>query len=903
MLVKRSTWRRALLPVAGVLLTGIATATFVAVQRRVERASYETACDTRTLAIRRNLETNLMLLRALQAYARAGTNHDWGSMNRFVANFTPLGKDVARYYWWNPRISPRAAQPLQPYPEDSARVEFNTAAMHRLIQDAAVGDSSQLLVLAGDRPLCLAGLAVEHPGGLGEEGVVLAFDVAKLMEDALSVVEPLGINVELRDERGRLLYRHAARLRRRAGLLRLFQPNPRRWVRTSALAFAGTNWRLRFQPIDAYLSPLETVTSVGVPVCGLLITVLLSILWDRWRRESAAAKELAELRARQLRKTQGRLQQELLDKASVVASLRRSEDRFQRAYLNAAIGMMVADTQGRLLQVNQAVCRFTGYTEQELIGHSFLSLLGEAERQDAIEKSSRLFSGHLASYVAQRHFRRKDGREVWLRTSACRIENEAGSASLLALMEDISGEMEAQKQLHYQATHDVLTGLFNRRAFEAELARVVKRAQSAGSAIVLMYLDLDGFKFINDSLGHGIGDLLLPAVGERLGGCLPDSARLARVGGDEFTILLNETADPAAIEALATRLLDCLQAPFMVNGYELFVSASIGICRYPQDGRDPTTLVQHADTAMYQAKRDGKSRYCYFTAEMAAAAHTRLELERDLRHALDRGEFEVHFQPLVRHAAGALVSFEALCRWRHPTRGYIPPEQFIPVAEDTGLIIPIGQWVMQEACRRAVIWNTLVSPIRVAVNVSVVQLTQARFVHEVSETLEQTGLPANLLELELTESAVMQNTDSATRMLRELRELGVSIALDDFGTGYSSLSRLRVMPLDILKIDRSFVRDLTYTQASQRLVASLITLAHGIGLRVVSEGVESPEQAEILQALGCDVVQGFLFGRPLTHQDAYEYVVQASGNRTSADLAALARAIGMGVPIPSPMLQ
>jgi len=899
MLVRPSAWRRALLPAAGILLTGISTTAFVAVQRHTERGRYETACDTRTLAIRRHLETDLMLLRALQAYARAGTDHDWASMNRFVVNFTPPGKDIARYYWWKPRISPREVQPLQAYPEDSARVEFSTDAMHHLIQESSASDSSRLLLLPDGRPVCVVGLAVAHPGDSGEEGVIVAFDLAKLVEDALSVMEPLGINVELRDEHGKLLYRHASRIGRHAGLMRLFQPNPAGWVRT----FAGTNWHLRFEPIDAYLPPLDTVASLGVLFCGLLITVLIGVLWDRWLRESAVAKELAALRARQLRKAQGQLQEEMLGKASAEASLRRSEDRFRRAYQHAAIGMLVADRQGRLLQVNQAVCRFTGYTEKELIGQSFPSLLSEAQRKDAMEKMSLLFSGRLASYVTERHVRRKDGRDVWLRTSACRIENETGTASLLALMEDISGEVEAQNQLHYQATHDVLTGLFNRRAFEAELARAVKQAQSAGSVIVLMYLDLDGFKFVNDSLGHGVGDLLLPAVGERLATCLPASATLARVGGDEFTIILKEAADPAAIEALATKLLDSLQAPFIVNGYELFVSASVGICRYPMDGRDPVTLVQHADTAMYQAKRDGKSRYCYFTAEMAAAANTRLELERDLRHALDRGEFEVHFQPLVRQSAGALVSFEALCRWRHPYRGYIPPEQFIPVAEDTGLIIPIGQWVMQEACRQALHWNTLFSPIRVAVNVSVVQLTQARFVQEVSGILEQTGLPANLLELELTESAVMQNTESATRMLRELRELGVSIALDDFGTGYSSLSRLRMMPLDILKIDRSFVRDLTYTQASQRLVASLISLAHGIGLRVVSEGVESHEQAEILQSLGCDVVQGFLFGRPLPHQDAYDYVVQASGNRTAADLAALARAIGMGAPTPTPIVQ
>ena len=573
-------------------------------------------------------------------------------------------------------------------------------------------------------------------------------------------------------------------------------------------------------------------------------------------------------------------------KRSAEASLRRSEDRFRRAYMNSVVGMVVADRTGRLLQVNETICRMSGYSEAELLGQSVLAVLRE---EDVDAKFEALFAGHEASCVTEQSFFRKDGARVWVRANVCRIEEEGGCHSLLALIEDISGEIEARAQLQYQATHDRLTGLLNRRAFEDALGRAVSNAQAKGAALVLMYLDLDGFKFINDSLGHGIGDLLLPAVGKRLSGCLRESAILARVGGDEFAIILE--GDKDAVAGCARKLLESLEAPFVIRGYELFVSASIGICCYPDDCLDPITLVQHADTAMYRAKHSGKSRYCFFTAEMAAASIARLEIERDLRHALDRGEFEVHYQPLVTPNADSLVSFEALCRWRHPEQGYISPTQFIPVAEDTGLIIPIGHWVMRQACRQARHWNTLTTPVRLAVNVSPVQLAQGNLVRDVAEILDETGLPANLLELEITETTVMHNSENATRMLQELRDMGVTIALDDFGTGYSSLSRLRQMPLDTLKIDRSFVQDLAGRNPSKHLIASLISLAHGLGLRVVSEGVESAEQAEILQSLGCDILQGFLFSEPLQAHDAVHLVRVASGNQVSKGLRALAGAV------------
>lgn len=593
------------------------------------------------------------------------------------------------------------------------------------------------------------------------------------------------------------------------------------------------------------------------------------------------------------------LLEESKHKKSAEASLRRSEDRFHRAYVNSAIGVLAADSNGQLLQVNRSLCGMTGYGESELLGESYFSLLGEPDQRDARAKLDALFDGQTASYVVERCFRRKDGESLWVRSSICRVEGEGGRANLLALVEDISGEMEARAQLEHQATHDILTGLLNRRAFETALAAAVARAKAAHRELVLMYVDLDGFKFVNDSLGHGVGDLLLPAVAARLGGCLADAATLARVGGDEFTIIQENPGTVEKTGEFASKLLDSLREPFFVDGYELFVTASLGICRLPQDGCDPMTLLQHADAAMYQAKQEGQGRYCFFTDEMAAVAGTRLRIGGDLRRALDRGELEVHYQPMVSSAPRSLVRFEALCRWRHPSDGYVPPDCFIPVAEDTGLIVPIGEFVLAEACRQAVRWNALsATPVQVAVNVSLVQLAQGNFVRRVEQILENTGLRPQLLELELTESAVMQNTGSATLMLEHLRKLGVSVALDDFGTGYSSLSRLRRMPLDTLKIDRSFIRDLTSASASERLVAALISMAHGIGLKVVSEGVEYPEQAAILQGLGCDVFQGFLFSKPMAGDDACRFVERAGASVWSESLAALSSAVGDRLSVP-----
>jgi diguanylate cyclase (GGDEF)-like protein/PAS domain S-box-containing protein len=421
--------------------------------------------------------------------------------------------------------------------------------------------------------------------------------------------------------------------------------------------------------------------------------------------------------------------------------------------------------------------------------------------------------------------------------------------------------LQAEEALQYRATHDSLTGLPNRTLFLERLGQQIAQAGDRGEQLAVLFLDLDGFKHVNDTLGHAVGDSLLQEVGSRLGVSLRDGDTLARMGGDEFTLLLAHPASEEEASRSAERALDTLAAPFDLSGQTLFLTGSIGVSLYPRDGLDVTSLLRHADMAMYQAKERGRSNYQIYTEEMNTAAFERLEMEGSLRHALARSEFTLFYQPLV--AAGEIVGAEALVRWQHPKKGLISPAKFIPLAEETGLIVPLGDWVLHEACRQAARWQAASRPMRVSVNLSERQLRLANLPDRVSSALHEAGLSAEWLTLELTESALITTGETAISVLHELRALGVQIALDDFGTGYSSLSYLRYLPLDVLKIDRAFVQTLTENRKDQVLVWSIIAMAHGLELSVVAEGVETEDQRDILLGMHCDCLQGFLYSPAL----------------------------------------
>ncbi len=423
-------------------------------------------------------------------------------------------------------------------------------------------------------------------------------------------------------------------------------------------------------------------------------------------------------------------------------------------------------------------------------------------------------------------------------------------------------------QLIFQAHHDILTGLPNRVLLGDRLAQGLSRSRREGTSLGVLQIDLDRFKLINDCLGHAMGDTLLKSVAERLSHCVRQTDTLARVGGDEFTLLLTDLRKPEDAHRVAAQLLDTLGKPFVMQGNEIFVTSSIGIAFYPQDATDAGTLLKKADAAMYRAKHNGKNQWHGFSPEIAQVGN-RLELENYLHRALERNEFEIVYQPLFNTATGSLASMEALLRWRHPRLGLVPPCQFIPIAEETGLIVPIGRWVMKQVCRDAQGWPLIGGDAcKVSLNISAVQFAREDLVQIVSSTLEETGLDPSRLELEITESTVMQNIELSARQMAELRSLGVSIAIDDFGTGYSALSYLQQLPVDFVKIDQSFVREMSHGANPARLVQAIVRMAHGLGLKVTAEGIETQAQLTALRQFGCDQVQGFLLGRPRSLPDA-----------------------------------
>jgi diguanylate cyclase (GGDEF)-like protein len=423
---------------------------------------------------------------------------------------------------------------------------------------------------------------------------------------------------------------------------------------------------------------------------------------------------------------------------------------------------------------------------------------------------------------------------------------------------------KANSQLQHQATHDALTGLPNRLLLHDRLSRSIVHAERIESQIAVFALDLDRFKNINDSLGHGAGDELLKEVARRLTGVLRAEDTIARMGGDEFVIVIHTVNDQAAVQRIAGKIVEAVSRPYIIQSIEVQTTPSIGISLYPEDGETADLLLTHSDEAMYCAKHGGRNNFRFFTAEMDVFSHDRLQLESDLRTAIQDVQFELHYQPKVDIRTGAVSSSEALVRWRHPTRGMIPPDDFIPLAEETGLILPLGEWVLREACRQARAWQKAGMPfMRVAVNLSAIQFRQERLFDSVSAALADADLAPHYLEIELTETCVMANSEESTKILERLSRLGVLISIDDFGTGYSSMSYLRRFPIDKLKVDRSFIKDLGTSPEATSIVEAIISLAHSLKLKVIAEGVETPEQLAILRQLGCDQYQGYFFSPAL----------------------------------------
>jgi diguanylate cyclase (GGDEF)-like protein/PAS domain S-box-containing protein len=460
---------------------------------------------------------------------------------------------------------------------------------------------------------------------------------------------------------------------------------------------------------------------------------------------------------------------------------------------------------------------------------------------------------------------RRDGTEIYIEDSVAPIHDHGGRVvGSVLVFRDVSAARAMAEQIAHSAEHDLLTGLPNRLLLNDRVGQAIAMAQRHLGKVALLFLDMDGFKHINDSLGHPAGDKLLQSIANRLTDCVRAPDTVSRQGGDEFIVLLQEVKAPEDVAIAVKRLLKSLAETYSTGQRNLHITASIGVSLYPDDGLDAETLIKNADTAMYQAKENGRQCYRFFKSEMNVKAVERQSIEEDLRRALERREFSLHYQPRINLKTGAITGAEALLRWAHPTRGSIPPLQFIPIAEDSGLILPIGAWVMREACRQARVWRDAgLTLATMAVNVSAVQFRNENFLDDLFAALAETGLDPRYLELELTESVLMKHTDLAASILKILRGKGVQVSVDDFGTGYSSLSYLQKFPLDALKIDQSFVRWITTNPNEATLVSAIIHIGQSLHLRVIAEGVETAEDLAFLKAHNCDEAQGYYFSRPV----------------------------------------
>ena len=561
-----------------------------------------------------------------------------------------------------------------------------------------------------------------------------------------------------------------------------------------------------------------------------------------------------------------------------VTARMRAEAEMQKlssAMEQTADSVMITNREGIIEYVNAAFERTTGYTRVEAVGRK-PSLLKSGEHNDAFYH--KLWRTVLAGEIFMDVFsnRQKNGALYHEEKTISPLRDERGNIThFIATGKDITERVQAQERLQHIAHHDALTGLPNRVLLLDRLDQALARAHWQQRVVGVMFLDLDRFKNVNDTLGHDVGDALLKAMAARLQGCVRERDSVARLGGDEFAVLLEDVAHAEDISGIAGKILGAFALPFSIQSHELFITASIGISMYPTDGTSSATLLKNADAAMYRAKDLGKNNYQFYSADMSTAAFERLTLETSLRRALERGEFVLHYQPQVDLQSGQIVGVEALLRWQHPDFGLLAPSQFISIAEETGAIVPIGEWVARSAMLQAMRWRKLGFPLRVAVNVSSRQFNEPSFLETVAYLLEETSLPPEALELEITESVIMKNAEVTIDRLHALHAMGVRFAIDDFGTGYSSLSYLRRFAIHTLKVDKSFVRDIVEGGDDVEIVKTIIMMARGLRLTVVAEGVETREQLMFLKSHGCHAAQGNLIARPLPIERMTERLQQA----------------------------
>lgn len=577
-----------------------------------------------------------------------------------------------------------------------------------------------------------------------------------------------------------------------------------------------------------------------------------------------SSHEQAEQAARHVKE----LSHYIAEQEKTAVILQKSEERFRNAFDYAAVGMALAQSSGRILKVNHKLCNILGYEESELLDISYEDLIYHEDLESLNLNLSKLISDDLTSFEMEKRVYHKSGETLWLNWSASFLHDDLNQSShFIFQLQDITDRKRAEERLAHDSLHDALTGLPNRTLFLDRLQVAFARAnRNFHTNFAVLYLDFDRFKLVNDNFGHLIGDKLLVEISQRLTSIMRESDTIARLGGDEFTMLVEEISSIEEATQVADRIRAEMAKPFDLNGQDFYATISIGIANWTRDYEQPEFLLRDADTALYQAKRSGRDGYKVFDKEMHQRALRLLQIETDLRHAIERNEFYLVYQPIVDLLDQKLCGFEALIRWQHPVHGLIAPLEFISVAEETGQIVPIGEWVLREACTQLSNWqknNKADKDLWMSVNVSTKQFTHSDLVSLVTEIVKETNLDPKCLKLEVTESAMVDNIDYAVGVMENLKSLGLKLSIDDFGTGYSSLSYLHRLPLSSLKIDRSFVNQMSESVENQEIIKTIVSLAQSLHLEIIAEGVENSAQMSQLQDLACEFGQGYYFAKPL----------------------------------------
>ncbi len=540
----------------------------------------------------------------------------------------------------------------------------------------------------------------------------------------------------------------------------------------------------------------------------------------------------------------------------------------------------IVDRDGNFSYVSPSICKLTDYDPDEIV-HSAPSAFIHVDDVEHVHAAiNEAFAKPGTPIPIDDHrVRHRDLKWLYFEGSAVCLADGSHVNGVVVTCHDVTERKQHEETIYRQANYDPLTGLPNRLMFADRLATALLRGRRERHSVGLLFIDLDGFKKVNDTLGHKAGDDLLKEISIRLAACVRSDDTIARLGGDEFTVILPNIHGPGDTEVVAKKIIERVREPINLADTEVYVSASIGITLYPDDADDEETLVKHADTAMYEAKAAGRRTYKFFTADMNRNAQEKMQLEMELRSAIDRNEFDIRYQPIIDLKTGRITGTEALVRWNHPSRGFTSPDVFIPLAEEQGLIVPIGEWVFRKACTMAHHWRELGrDELQMAINISPRQCQEPGFEQMIDGILHETELPATAITLEITESLFIEGAhEGAVSALHSRRKKGTLLSLDDFGTGYSSLSYLKRFPVDVLKIDREFVNDITTSAEDQALCQAVIAMAHAFNLNVVGEGVETTDHARVLRDMGCDRAQGYLISRPLSGEDLITFITEWKG--------------------------